>query len=83
MVSQLASLNHFSESFKSFKPNPSSPLRAPNLVTVSQGDVESPPMGGFQIEGLSPRKMAKVCEVLSSLDIKVYSRQKNRFYTDS
>ena len=36
-------------------------------------------MGGFQIEGLAPSKMVKVCEVLSSLDIKVYSRRKNRF----
>ena len=82
-VSQLVSLNHLSESFNSFKPNPSSTLGAPNLVTVSQGDAESPPMGGFQIEGLFPNKMAKVCELLSSLDIKVYSRRKNIFYTDS
>ncbi|RVX19781.1 hypothetical protein CK203_005357 [Vitis vinifera] len=82
MKPRLVSLNHLSESFKSFKPNPSSTLRAPNLVTVSQGDAESPSMGGFQIEGLSPSKMAKVCEVLSSLDIKVYSRQKNIFNTD-
>ena len=83
VVSQLVSLNHLSESFKSFKPNPNSPLGPPNLVTVSQGDAESPPMGRFQIEGLSPSKMAKVCEVLSSLDLKVYSRRKNRFYTNS
>ena len=39
-------------------------------------------MGGFQTEGLSPSKMAKVCEVLSSLDIKVYSRRKNRIAID-
>ncbi|RVW35159.1 hypothetical protein CK203_085891 [Vitis vinifera] len=82
-VSQLASLNHLSESFKSFKPNLGSPLGAPNPVTVSQGVAESPSMGGFQIEGLSSSRMAKVCEVLSYLDIKVYSRRKNRFYTDS
>ena len=44
----------------------------PNPGIVSQGDAELPPMGGFQIEGLSPSKMAKVCEVLSSLDSKVY-----------
>ncbi|RVW47791.1 Transposon TX1 uncharacterized 149 kDa protein [Vitis vinifera] len=36
------------------------------------------PSGEFQIEGLSPRKMAKVRGVLSSLDIKVYSRRKSR-----
>ena len=34
--------------------------------------------GDFLIDGLSPRKMAKVREVLCSLDIKVYSRRKNR-----
>ena len=68
-----------SESFKFFKTKPYTSLRAPNLVTVSQGEIEFPPMGGFQIEGLSPNKMAKVCEILSSLDIKVYSRGKNIF----
>ena len=78
-MSQLASLNLLSKSFKSFKTKPSTPLGASNLVTVSQGDAEFPPMGGFQIEGLAPSKMVKVCEVLSSLDIKVYSRRKNRF----
>ena len=77
-MSQLDSLNLLSENFKSVKTKPSTP----NLGTVSQGDAELPPMGGFQIEGLSPSKMAKVCEVLSSLDIKVYSRRKNRFATD-
>ncbi|RVW66826.1 hypothetical protein CK203_064733 [Vitis vinifera] len=59
-----------------------SPHGAPILGTVSQGDTEFSQMGGFQIEGLSPSKMAKVCEVLSSLDIKVYSRRKNRIATD-
>ena len=78
---QLASLNLLSESFKSFKTKPSTPLGAPNLVIVSQGDAEFPPMGGFQIEGLSPNKIAKVCEVFSSLDIKVYFRRNNRFST--
>ncbi|KAJ9701068.1 hypothetical protein PVL29_006426 [Vitis rotundifolia] len=34
--------------------------------------------GDFLIDGLSPGKMAKVREVLFSLDIKVYSRRKNR-----
>ncbi|RVX07516.1 hypothetical protein CK203_025219 [Vitis vinifera] len=47
-----------------------SPHGAPILGTVSQEDTEFSQMGGFQIEGLSPSKMAKVCEVLSSLDIK-------------
>ena len=70
-----------SESFKFFKTKPYTSLRAPNLVTVSQGEIEFPPMGGFQIEGLSPNKIAKVCEVFSSLDIKVYFRRNNRFST--
>ncbi|RVW66519.1 hypothetical protein CK203_064981 [Vitis vinifera] len=34
--------------------------------------------GDLLIDGLSPRKMAKVREVLCSLDIKVYSRRKNK-----
>ncbi|WKA01531.1 hypothetical protein VitviT2T_019811 [Vitis vinifera] len=34
--------------------------------------------GDFLINGLSPEKMAKVREVLCSLDIKVYSRRKSR-----
>ncbi|RVW72657.1 hypothetical protein CK203_056570 [Vitis vinifera] len=37
----------------------------------SQGDDGVSSLGEFQIEGLSPRKMAKVREVLCSLDIKV------------
>nr|CAN67392.1 hypothetical protein VITISV_041596 [Vitis vinifera] len=41
-----------------------------NLVTVSQGDTAGSLSGEFQIEGLPLRKMAKVREVLSSLDIK-------------
>ena len=77
-MSQLDSLNLLSENFKSVKTKPSTP----NLGTVSQGDAKLPPMGGFQIEGLSPKKMATVCEVLRSLDIKVYSRWKNIFATD-
>ena len=81
-VPQLARLNLLSESFNYDKTKPSSPHGAPILGTVSQGDTEFSQMGGFQIEGLSPSKMAKVCEVLSSLDIKVYSRRKNRIATD-
>ena len=82
VVPQLARLNLLSESFNYDKTKPSSPHGAPILGTVSQGDTEFSQMGGFQIEGLSPSKMAKVCEVLSSLDIKVYSRRKNRIATD-
>ncbi|RVW57718.1 hypothetical protein CK203_111685 [Vitis vinifera] len=48
---------------------------------VSQGEAKFFSLDEFQIEGLSPKKMAKVCEVLSSLNIKVYSRRKNRFST--
>ncbi|RVW86192.1 hypothetical protein CK203_046067 [Vitis vinifera] len=58
-----------------------SPHGAPILGAVSQGDSEFSQMSGFQIEGLFPSKMAKVCEVLSTLDIKVYSRRKNRIAT--
>ncbi|RVW72665.1 hypothetical protein CK203_056566 [Vitis vinifera] len=52
VVSQLSSLNQLFESFKSFKTKPS-------MLTISQGDAEFPPMGGFQIEGLSPAKWPK------------------------
>ena len=81
MESQLTCLNQMSKGINSLKTMPSTPIEAPNLVIVSQGDAEFFPMGGFQIEGLSSSKMTKVCEVLSSLDIKVYSRWKNRFST--
>ena len=77
-VSQLASLNILPENFKSVETKPNTPI----LGIVSQGVAELPPMGGFQIQGLSPSKMATVCEVLRSLDIKVYSRRKNIFATD-
>ena len=43
--SQLASLNQLFVSFKSLKTKPSMPLRAPNLVTVSQGETEFSPDG--------------------------------------
>ena len=66
-----------SEGNNPLKTMPSTPIKAPSLVTVRQGEAEFSPLGGFQIEGLSPSKMAKVHEVLSSLDIKVYSRRKN------
>ena len=69
------------ESVNPFLPKPISPNKASNLVTVSQGVTAGSPSGEFQIEGLSPRKMAKVREVLKSLDIKVYSRRKSRCST--
>ncbi|KAJ9685132.1 hypothetical protein PVL29_017244 [Vitis rotundifolia] len=46
--------------------------------TVSQGVSTGFTSGEFKIEGISPRKMEKVREVLKSLDIKVYSRRKSR-----
>lgn len=56
----------------------STPGKSSNLMSGSPGvNVASPPED-FLIDGLSPRKMAKVREVLCSLDIKVYSRRKNR-----
>ena len=76
---QLACLNQMSEGINSLKTLPSMPIEAPNLVTVCSGETEFSSLGGFQIEGLSPSKMARVRVVLSSLDIKVYSRHKNKF----
>ena len=78
---QFALSNQLSESFNPSKSKPSLPKEVSNLVTGSQGDTVVSPSGEFQINGLSPRKMAKVREVLSSLDIKVYSRRKNRWST--
>ena len=69
------------ESVNPFLPKPISPNKASNLVTVSQGVTVGSSSGEFQIEGLSPRKMAKVRAVLKSLDIKVYSRRKSRCST--
>ena len=62
-------------------PKPISPIKDSNMVTVNQGINAGSPSGEFQIEGLSPRKMEKVREVLKSLDIKVYSRRKSRYST--
>ncbi|RVW47448.1 hypothetical protein CK203_086503 [Vitis vinifera] len=81
-VPQLSRLDFLFERCNYVKTNPSSHLGAPITGTASQGDNEFSHMGGFQIEGLSPSKMAKVCEVLNSLDIKVYSRRKNRVAID-
>ncbi|RVW32260.1 putative mitochondrial protein [Vitis vinifera] len=58
-------------------PSPS----GPDLLSSLTKMIPWSPIGEFQIEGLFPRKMAKVREVLSSLDIKVYSRRKNRCST--
>ncbi|RVW85287.1 Transposon TX1 uncharacterized 149 kDa protein [Vitis vinifera] len=56
----------------------STPGKSSNLMPGSPGVNEASPPEDFLIDGLSPRKMAKVREVLCSLDIKVYSRRKNR-----
>ena len=79
--SQFALLNQMPKGFNPLKSMPNMPNDVPNLVTVSQGEAKFFSLGEFQIEGLSPKKMAKVHEVLSSLNIKVYSRRKNRFST--
>ncbi|RVW95981.1 Transposon TX1 uncharacterized 149 kDa protein [Vitis vinifera] len=67
---QRAVFNQMSES--------STPGKSSNLMPGSPGVNEASPPEDFLIDGLSPRKMAKVREVLCSLDIKVYSRRKNR-----
>ena len=56
----------------------STPGKPSNLMPGSPGVNEASPPEDFLIDGLSHRKMAKVREVLCSLDIKVYSRRKNR-----
>ena len=76
--SQPVCSNLLPKRFNPFKSKPKLPSEVSNLVTVSQGDDAVSPSGEFQIEGLSPRKMAKMLELLSSLDIKVYSRRKSR-----
>ena len=78
---QSAYPNQLTESFNPIMSKPILPNKVFNLVTVSQGVTTGSPSGEFQIEGLSPEKMAKVCEVLSSMDIKVYSRKKSRCST--
>ncbi|RVW90164.1 putative mitochondrial protein [Vitis vinifera] len=52
-----------------------SPHGVPILGAVSKGVSDFSQTSGFQIEGLSPSKMAKVCEVLRSLDIKETKRE--------
>ena len=78
---ELALSNQMSESFNPSKSKPSLPKEVSNLVTGSQGDTVVSLLGEFQIDGLSPKKMAKVREVLSSLEIKVYSKRKNKWST--
>ena len=80
-VIQLAYPYQMTEGVNPFLPKPISPNKASNLVTVSQGVIAGYSSSVFQIEGLSPRKMAKAREVLKSLDIKVYSRRKSRCST--
>ena len=80
---QFALSNQLSKCFTSNKSKPSLPKENSNLVTDSQGDTLVSPSGEFHIDGLSPRKMAKVREVLCSLDIKVYSRRKNSCSTSN
>ena len=69
------------ESVNPILSKPILPNKVSNLVTVSQGVTAGSPSGVFQIEGLSPRNMAKVCEVLKSPDIKVFFRRKSRCST--
>ena len=65
------------ETFTHRKSNVSSHKKDSNLLLGSQGDTKVSPSGDLLIDGLSPRKMAKVREVLCSLDSKVYSKRKN------
>ena len=67
-----------SEGINSLKTLPSMPSEGPNLFIECPVEAEFSSSDGFQIEGLSPNKMAKVHLVLSSMDIRVYSRRKNK-----
>ena len=69
------------ESVNPLSSNLRSPIKDSSMVAVNQGGIAGSPSGEFQIEGLSPRKMEKVREVLKTLDIKVYSRRKSRCST--
>lgn len=75
---QFAYPNQLTESVNSLSPKTIPPS---NLATISQGVTVGSSSGEFQIEGLFPRKMAKVHEVLKTLDVKVYSRKKSRCST--
>ena len=74
-VNQTAYPNQLIESVNPLMPKTNPPS---NQSIVSQGVFAGSPTGEFQIEGISPRKMAKVRDVLKTLDIKVYSRRKSR-----
>ena len=74
-MNQTAYPNQLTESVNPLMPKTNPPS---NQAIVSQGVFAGSPSGEFQIEGISPKKMAKVRDVLKSLDIKVYSRRKNR-----
>ena len=80
-VIQPACPYQMSESVNSLSANLRSPCKESSKDTVHLGGIAGSPSGEFQIEGLSPRKMAKVREVLKTLDIKVYSRRKSRCST--
>ena len=57
---QFALSNQMSKRFNPSKSKPSLPKEVSNLVTDSQGDIVVSPSSEFQIDGMSPRKMAKV-----------------------
>ncbi|RVW74544.1 hypothetical protein CK203_053795 [Vitis vinifera] len=69
-VIQPADPYQMSESANSLSANLRLPCKESSKATVHLGGIAGSPSGEFQIEGLSPRKMAKVCEVLKTLDIK-------------
>ena len=74
-VNQSAYPSQMTDSVNPVMPNTNP---SPNKATVSQSVFAGSPTGEFLIEGISPRKMAKVRDVLKTLDIKVYSRRKSR-----
>ncbi|RVW61143.1 Transposon TX1 uncharacterized 149 kDa protein [Vitis vinifera] len=57
------------------------PLSASSKAAVNLGGTAGSPKREFQIEGLSPRKMAKVWEVLKVSGYQGYSRRKSRCST--
>ena len=80
-VIQPGCLYQMFESVNPLSSNLRSPIKESGMTAVNLGGIAGSPSGEFQIEGLSPRKMAKVREVLKTLDIKVYSRRKSRCST--
>ncbi|RVW86698.1 hypothetical protein CK203_039841 [Vitis vinifera] len=79
-VIQPACPYQMSESVNSLSANLRSPCKESSKATVHLGGIAGSPSGEFQIEGLSPRKMAKVREVLKTLDIKVFSQSNLSFW---